>query len=118
MLDFIKCIRFWWNYRHVPHPASREFLQTYEWARVRYQVLHKYRDKPCMACARWPKQGVWLNVDHIKPHKTHLHLSLDINNLLILCHECNRGKGNWDNTDWRSAQPSTRISFCCNLMVE
>jgi hypothetical protein len=35
MLDFIKRIRFWWKYRHLPHPASREFLQTYEWARVR-----------------------------------------------------------------------------------
>jgi hypothetical protein len=44
MLDFIKRIRFYWNYRHLPHPASREFLQTYEWARVRYQVLLKYRD--------------------------------------------------------------------------
>jgi 5-methylcytosine-specific restriction endonuclease McrA len=101
MLDFIKRIRFWWNDRHVPHPASREFLQTYEWARVRYQVLLKYRDKPCMACGRGPKQGVWLNVEHIRPRKTHPHVSLDMNNLQILCHECNKGKGNWDNTDWR-----------------
>jgi hypothetical protein len=57
MLDFIRRIRFWWNYRHLPHPASREFLQTYDWARVRYQVLLKYCDKPCMACGRGPKQG-------------------------------------------------------------
>jgi hypothetical protein len=56
MLDFIKRIRFWWNYRQLPHPASREFLQTYEWARVRYQVLLKYRDKPCMA--QIPRQAV------------------------------------------------------------
>jgi hypothetical protein len=29
MLDFIKRIRFWWKYRHLPHPASREFLVVY-----------------------------------------------------------------------------------------
>jgi hypothetical protein len=29
MVDFIKRIRFWWTYpRHLPHPASREFLDT------------------------------------------------------------------------------------------
>jgi 5-methylcytosine-specific restriction endonuclease McrA len=102
MFELIKRIRFWLTYpRYLPHPASREFLDTYEWAKVRYQVLLKYRDKPCMACGRGPKQGIWLNVDHIKPRKTHPHLSLDINNLQILCHECNKGKGNWDSTDWR-----------------
>jgi 5-methylcytosine-specific restriction endonuclease McrA len=102
MLDVIKCIRFWLTYpRHLPHPASREFLDTYEWAEVRYRVLLKYRDRPCMACGRGPKQGVWLHVDHIKPRKTHPHLALDINNLQILCGCCNKGKASWDSTDWR-----------------
>jgi hypothetical protein len=42
MFDFIKRLRFWWTYpRHLPHPASREFLDMYEWARIRYQVLLK-----------------------------------------------------------------------------
>jgi hypothetical protein len=76
MIDLIRRIVFWWSYpRHLPHPASREFLDTYEWAQVLYQVLLKYRAKPCMACGRGPKQGVWLNVDHIKPRKTHPHLA-------------------------------------------
>jgi hypothetical protein len=64
----------------APGGPSREFLDTYEWAQVRYQVLLKYRDKPCMACGRGPKQGVWLNVDHIKPRKTHPHLALSVDN--------------------------------------
>ena len=29
-------------------------------------------------------------------------LALDVDNLQILCHECNHGKGNWDMTDWRT----------------
>jgi 5-methylcytosine-specific restriction endonuclease McrA len=102
MIDLIRRIVFWLTYpRHLPHPASREFLDTYEWAQVRYQVLLKYKDKPCMACGRGPKQGVWLNVDHIKPRKTHPHLALRVSNCQILCADCNKGKGNWDDTDWR-----------------
>jgi 5-methylcytosine-specific restriction endonuclease McrA len=102
MLDFICRIRFWLTYpRHLPHPASRECLDTYEWAKVRYQVLLTYRDRPCMACGRGPKQGVWLNVDHIKPRTTHPHLALRVSNCQILCNLCNKGKGNWDSTDWR-----------------
>jgi hypothetical protein len=62
----------------------RLLVDTYEWAQVRYQVLLKYRDKPCMACGRGPKQGVWLNVDHIKPRKTHPHLALSIRDFQYL----------------------------------
>jgi 5-methylcytosine-specific restriction endonuclease McrA len=102
MFDWYRRWKFWRTYpKHLPHPASREFLDTYEWATVRYQVLLKYKDRPCMACGRGPRQGVWLNVDHIKPRKTHPHLALDIRNLQILCSDCNKGKGNWDSTDWR-----------------
>jgi hypothetical protein len=31
-----------------------------------------------MACGRGPEQGVWLNVDHIKPRATHPHLALSV----------------------------------------
>jgi hypothetical protein len=37
MIDLIRRMVFWWIYpRHLPHPASREFLDTYEWAWVWY----------------------------------------------------------------------------------
>jgi hypothetical protein len=58
MLDVIRRLRFWWSYRHLPPPASRAFLDTYEWAEARYKALRKYKDRPCMACGRGPKQGV------------------------------------------------------------
>ena len=55
----------------------------------------------CQCCGNSPKTGAVLNVDHIKPRKKYPELALDINNLQILCEECNHGKGNWDETDWR-----------------
>ena len=31
------------------------------------------------------------------------HTSSVLDNLQILCSDCNAGKGNWDQTDWRKA---------------
>lgn len=81
-------------------PTSPDFLSSFEWRSVRMMALKKY-GAVCQCCGANPKTGAVLNVDHIKPRKTHPHLSLDINNLQILCEECNHGKGNWDSTDWR-----------------
>ena len=81
--------------------ASDAFLMTYEWRKLRMQALKKYGPR-CMCCGATPASGAVMNVDHIKPRKTWPSLALDINNLQILCHECNHGKGNWDQTDWRS----------------
>ncbi len=79
---------------------SKDFLQTYAWRKLRMQALIKYGAK-CMCCGRTPADGAVMNVDHIKPRKTHPELALDIKNLQILCGTCNHGKGNWDQTDWR-----------------
>lgn len=76
------------------------FLSTFEWRKVRMQALKKYGPR-CMCCGATPATGAVMNVDHIKPRKKWPSLALDINNLQILCHDCNHGKGNWDQTDWR-----------------
>jgi 5-methylcytosine-specific restriction endonuclease McrA len=107
MFDLIRRIVFWWSYpRHLPHPAAREFLDTYEWAQARYKTLLKYGGK-CKACGIRAgmigddgREAV-INVDHIKNRRDWPHLSLDLNNLQPLCGPCNKGKGNWDRTDWR-----------------
>ena len=80
--------------------SSAAFLNTYEWRRVRMQALKKYGPK-CMCCGATPNEGAVMNVDHIKPRKLFPQLALDLDNLQILCHDCNHGKGNWDMTDWR-----------------
>ena len=82
------------------HTASDAFLMTYEWRKVRMEALKKYGAK-CQCCGATPAHGAVMNVDHIKPRKLYPHLALDLNNLQVLCHDCNHGKGNWDMTDWR-----------------
>lgn len=82
-------------------PASKEFLQTYEWRELRYRAIRHYGAK-CMCCGATTEQGAVMNVDHIRPRKLRPDLALDIGNLQILCGDCNAGKGNWDQTDWRT----------------
>lgn len=80
--------------------TSDAFLSTYEWRKLRMEALKKYGPK-CMCCGATPATGAVMNVDHIKPRKLFPSLALSLDNLQILCHDCNHGKGNWDQTDWR-----------------
>lgn len=78
-----------------------DFLGTYEWRRLRMEVL-KERGARCECCGASPHDGVTvLNVDHIKPRLTFPELAMEKSNLQVLCSPCNHGKGNWDDTDWR-----------------
>lgn len=88
-------------------PNSPDFLTSYSWRAVRMQAL-KLHGAICMCCGDTPKNGAVMNVDHIKPRRTHPHLALKIDNLQILCGACNHGKGNWDDTDWRESDPESQ----------
>lgn len=79
---------------------SDSFLSSFEWRRVRMHALKRDGAK-CVCCGATPTTGAQMNVDHIKPRKTHPHLALELDNLQVLCGPCNHGKGNWDSTDWR-----------------
>jgi 5-methylcytosine-specific restriction endonuclease McrA len=79
---------------------SREFLRTYAWRTLRYKAL-KEGGSRCECCGASPERGIRLNVDHIQPRKRRPDLALDPYNLQVLCDDCNAGKGNWDETDWR-----------------
>lgn len=88
--------------------ASREFLETYEWRQLRMRAIQKY-GRTCMCCGASPETGAVIHVDHIKPRRLFPMLAMDLENLQILCAECNHGKGNWDQTDWRPEEVDTNV---------
>lgn len=95
------------NHRGV-QVASDQFLLTFEWRKVRMLALKRYGAR-CQCCGASPADGAVMNVDHIKPRKIFPNLALDVDNLQVLCHECNHGKGNWDMTDWRDCHESSDV---------
>lgn len=87
-------------------PNGADFLSSFAWRKVRMDVLER-RGRRCECCGATPADGkTVVHVDHIKPRKFFPHLALDIDNLQVLCSECNHGKGNFYQTDWRSEVPA------------
>ncbi|MBK8187747.1 MAG: HNH endonuclease [Cellvibrio sp.] len=80
---------------------NANFYLSDEWRAIRVRVLEKYECK-CMMCGRSPRMhNIVIHVDHIKPRSKHPELSLEITNLQLLCEDCNKGKSNRYDTDWR-----------------
>ena len=71
-----------------------------KWRSLRYEAFKKYGNK-CQCCGASPETGAVLHVDHIKPKSKFPELEYEISNLQILCEDCNLGKSNRDDTDWR-----------------
>ncbi|MDX1558997.1 MAG: HNH endonuclease [Marinobacter sp.] len=80
--------------------TRRDFYFSDTWRSLRYQAFLTYGRK-CLCCGATPETGAVLHVDHIKPRSTHPELSMDLDNLQILCADCNLGKSNVDDTDFR-----------------
>lgn len=96
--------------KHVgkPHPeykSGRSFYRCREWLELRYAAL-KNTDGRCQCCGASAADGVQLHVDHVIPRYKDPRLELNINNLQVLCMDCNVGKGAWDQTDWRNHMKS------------
>jgi 5-methylcytosine-specific restriction endonuclease McrA len=79
---------------------SDDFLKSYEWRKLRMEVLIE-QGRRCACCGATPQDGRCVHVDHIKPRRVFPELALEKTNLQVLCEDCNHGKGNWDHTDWR-----------------
>lgn len=85
------------------HLDGKDFYSSRKWREVRYKVISKHGRK-CMCCGWTPDhkedQGP-IHVDHIEPRSLRPDLQLNFDNLQILCADCNIGKSNKDNTDFR-----------------
>lgn len=90
----------WLTLKRQPSANADDFLQSKAWKRLRFQALKKHGMK-CQACGSSPSTGAVLNVDHIFPRRLFPELALRLDNLQVLCGDCNEGKGNWDMTDAR-----------------
>lgn len=91
-----------------PRPPLRtkkaNFLNSRQWAEVRYQALER-SNGCCEVCGRSKRDGVTLHVDHVIPRQMNPSLALDVDNLQVLCAQCNWGKGN-KARDWREPRLS------------
>ena len=83
--------------------ASKEWLNSSEWRRARYDALAN-NDGRCELCGRNKHQlepGEFLNVDHIYCRRLYPWLALKVKWLQVLCGPCNQGRGNRSTRDWR-----------------
>ena len=63
------------------------FIKSDEWLSIRYYALLFYGND-CHCCGNGVSNGVQVFVSHILDRKAYPTLSLDINNLQILCVDC------------------------------
>lgn len=85
----------------TPKTPASEFYRSDAWRQLRYEVLRLYGGE-CALCGRSKRlHGVMIHVDHIVPRSLNPSLELEMSNLQLLCEDCNKGKSNFDTTDWR-----------------
>lgn len=77
------------------------FYSSWAWKDLRYKAI-KLHGRKCQCCGWVPADGNGrLVVDHIKPRRKHPKLELELSNLQVLCNDCNMGKSNKHNDDFR-----------------
>jgi len=87
----------------APHPEYIKddgFYASRDWRELRYLALRN-TDGRCQCCGGTAKDDLRIHVDHIQPRYKRPDLALSLDNLQVLCEDCNIGKGAWDQTDWR-----------------
>lgn len=87
------------EYRKDYKNKSIEFFKSSDWKRLRFEAFAKH-GRQCLCCGARPP-SVILHVDHIKPRFNYPELALKLDNLQILCEDCNMGKGARHEIDFR-----------------
>lgn len=81
---------------------EKRFYVSKAWRELRIAVIvinRKQYGKPtCVLCNATSCE---MHVDHIKPRSKYPELELDLDNLQLLCKECNLGKSDHYEEDWR-----------------
>ncbi len=79
----------------------KDFYNSPQWKELRYTALRMSEGK-CNLCGATTHDGVTLHVDHIKPRSLNPEMQLDLDNLQVMCSDCNIGKKNYDDYDFRN----------------
>ncbi len=95
-----KCVKHG-QHKAIWHKLDHEFYDSKQWRELRYAALSLSEGK-CNLCGATAHDGAILHVDHIKPRSKHPELSLDLDNVSVLCADCNIGKSNYDDFDYRN----------------
>lgn len=72
---------------------AQAFYHSFEWRSLRYEIL-KRDGARCALCGATKEDGRVMNVDHKLPLRKFPDLSLEPDNLQVLCNACNHGKAN------------------------
>ena len=76
------------------------FGTSENWRYLR-EMTFKIQGKRCLKCG---KEEPSMHVDHIRPKSTHPHLEYMIDNLQVLCPECNKKKSFTGTEDYRKPE--------------
>lgn len=89
----------------TPKGKRGGFYSSWEWKAARYEAL-KMHGRRCQCCGWRPgdTEHGHLVVDHIKPRSKHPELSLSVENLQVMCNDCNMGKSNIWEDDFRDVE--------------
>ena len=89
------------TFSNISYKESMKFWKSVDWKNLRKEFLSQCKNQQCKYCFEDLNNSKRLNIDHIKPIKTNWDLRLDINNLQILCEDCNKYKGSKQNGNSR-----------------
>lgn len=94
--------------RASAHKKKDGFYSSWEWKKVRYEALRIHGHR-CQCCGWRPgdTEHGYLVVDHIKPRSKYPELELVISNTQVLCNDCNMGKSNIFEDDFRKIHHAT-----------
>jgi hypothetical protein len=95
--------RFYPRKSKVSKKKREEFYESRDWYILRAAAIEAH-GRTCLACGQ-SAPDVIIQVDHIRPISIFWANRFDLDNLQVLCKQCNIGKSNISIKDWRVIHP-------------